>query len=1033
MQSRFRVGLLAFSSLASSIAPTGALLSGVGVNSLAVAGLTLALLPSGAAHAAPDTAADIALPSGPMKAALFALAKQTGVQIVFTPEMVAGRTVAALNGRLSAREALARLIAGSDLEMRQAGAKVLVLRSKAAVMRTATPTDSDALGQATRVDSAALPADPPEDAVQLSEIVVGTHIRGVKDSASPVIVLARDDLDQAGRASVADALSALPQAFVGRGTEGTLTTSADPTGTNASRSTGVNLRGLGTDATLVLVNGRRLAGTGLRGDFADTSSIPMAAVDRIEVLLDGASALYGSDAVGGVVNIVLRKRFDGAETRVLAGGATQGGATQWSIGQTVGKAWDSGSAMISYEHSNRDRLRGIDRPFASNADLRARGGADHRRFYASPGNILRADATGVLNPAYAIPAGQSGVGLTPASFLAGQVNLENQLTAYDILPRQRRDSVYVALAQDVTPAIDLSADLRASRRHFTNRSSASSATITVNRTNPYFVSPTGAASERIAYSFLRELGGQLADGVADTIGLSLGGEVRLPKGWRLEAYGAYGMEGMRSLTNNLVNTTYLAEATGSTANSPLTTFNPAVDGYFNPFIGAGANAKNILAFVGSGYISRKTRGETSSTNLKIDGTLFSLPAGPVGVAIGGQVRNEGLKTSAVGFTSGFTPIQGVRRAVERTVNAAFAEVRVPLFGGAFTRPGFTRLELSAAVRRDDYGHGLASTDPKLGAIWSPVQGLTFKGSYGESFRAPALVELSDPQVIAPTTIVAARNQTIVMVLTGGNTALKPETATSKALTVDLAPPAFEGFKASLTWFDTRYTNRIGQPGSDYINIVLTQPEFAAFVTRVTPATNAADRAKVQALIDDPRSVAQGVFPVESYGAIIDARYVNTGQLRVRGFDLQAQYRMKVAGEPVALSADLSWLTNFDRKITPTARAIGRAGYATEPADFRGRYAAAWTRGPVTTTASVTHVGDFKTDAGPRVKSWTTADLNVRYAFKRGRLAGTRLALNVQNLFDKDPPFYETSGGLGFDATAASALGRVVTLQLTKTW
>ena len=124
---------------------------------------------------------------------------------------------------------------------------------------------------------------------------------------------------------------------------------------------------------------------------------------------------------------------------------------------------------------------------------------------------------------------------------------------------------------------------------------------------------------------------------------------------------------------------------------------------------------------------------------------------------------------------------------------------------------------------------------------------------------------------------------------------------------------------------------------------------------------------------------------------------------------------------------------FDRKITPTSRSIARAGMAGEPADFRARYAAAWTHGALTTTASLTHVGDFQTDAGKRVRPWTAADLNIRYAFKTGRLQGAAVALNVQNLLDKDPPFYESSNGIGFDATAASAIGRMITVQLTKTW
>lgn len=1022
----FRRRLLRFGSLAIAAGLPGPMSAG------SVGAIALLAAPAATAQPQPGEAVEVQLPPGPLNASLFALAQQTGVQIVFTSELVQGRRAPAVSGRLTADQALARLIAGSDLEAQKAGPKVLVLKARGGVFPVAASRPAEPLA-ATGGDDQTLTQPPPEDPTLLSEIVVGTHIRGVKDTASPVIVLSRDDLDQAGRASVADALSALPQAYTGRGNEGTFTNGADTSATNSSRGTGVNLRGLGTNATLVLVNGRRLAGTGLRGDFADLSSIPMSAVDRIEVLLDGASALYGSDAVGGVVNIVLKSKFDGAETRILAGGATRGGASQWSIGQTIGKTWDSGHLVVSYEHANRDRLRGVDRDFASNADLRPWGGTDHRRFYGMPGNILRPDAAGVLNPAYAIPAGQNGTGLKPTSFLVGQVNLENQLTVYDILPRQRRDSLYAAFTQDLGAKIEASGEVRAAQRHFTHRSSASATVITVNATNPYFVSPTGAASERVAYSFLNELGGQRVDGVNNTLGVSLGGLVRLPKDWRLDAYAAYGLEEMVSDTTNLVNSTYLAEAVGSSPNSPLTAFNPAVDGYFNPFIGTGKNPKSILDFVSQGYLHRKTRSETSSVNLKLDGNLWTVPAGAVGLAVGAQVRREGLKLGGVGQLSGFVPTPNTRRDVERSINAVFAELRVPIFGGGLTRPGLRRLELSAAVRREDYGHGVDSTDPKLGLIWSPAQGLTLKGSYGRSFRAPALLELNDPQQIAPTTILDGTRQTVVLYMLGGNKDLKPETATSKALTLELAPPSLDAFKASLTWFDTRFTNRIGTPGSDYITQVLVNPEFAPFVTRVAPATSAADRAKVQALIDDPRSLAQGVFPVEAYGAIIDARYVNTGSLRVQGLDLQASYRMRLFDDPLVLSSELSWLTHYDRKITPASTAIARAGFVTEPADFRARYAATWTHGGFTTTAAITHVGDFSADIGPRVKAWTTADLNVRYGFKAGRLAGSSVSVNVQNLFDQDPPFYDSAFGAGYDATAASPLGRVITVSLTKTW
>lgn len=1035
MRACFRRRLLRFGSLAIVAGLSGptatSALAGPMLASAALAGLLLAQPTAALAAPGADEASDVQLPPGPLNASLFALAQQTGVQIVFTSELVQGRRAPAVSGRLTADQALARLIAGSDLEAQKAGPNVLVLKARGGFFQTAASRPAETLASGGG-DAALLAQAPPEDPTLLSEIVVGSHIRGVKDGATPVVVLSRDALDQAGQATVAEALAALPQAFNGTASEDTSSTGSDPSGTNTSRSTGVNLRGLGADATLVLVNGRRLAGTGLKGDFADVSSIPTAAIERVEVLLGGASALYGSDAVGGVVNIVLRKRFDGAETRLLAGGATQGGASIWSLGQTIGKRWDTGSLLVSYEHSARDRLKASDRVFTANADLRPLGGTDHRRTFASPGNIMRANATGAQVPTYAIPAGQNGVGLTPASFLLGQVNLENYMV-YNLLPRQLRDNLYVALNQDLGPDLVLTGDARLGRRTFTNTGQAATTTLTVNRGNPYFVSPTGAASERINYSFLRELGGQRVKGKVETLAGSLGIEAKLPRDWRLEAYGAYGADMMVSKTNNLVNTSYLSEAMGTSANNPLTTFNPATDGYFNPFIGQGANPANVLKFVGAGYQNRKTRSDTQSLNAKLDGSLAHLPAGALGLAVGVQVRREGLKANGETFLSGSTPSAIAATDADRTVKAAFAELRAPIFGEAFRRPGFERLELSAAVRREDYGHGLASTDPKLDAIWSPLDGATLKASWGTSFRAPALTETTDPQIFSPTTVSANGSSTIVMVKYGGNPGLKPETATSKTLTLELEPKAAPGLKATVTAFQTRFIDKIGTPGTENWDRILTAAEFAPFRTLIQPASNTADRALIQALLDDPRQLLPGYFPVESYGAIIDGRYVNTGQLLVRGIDGSVRYATKLLNDPLVLSADATWLIDYQRKVTPGGAAVDRAGFARDPADFKARAAASWTHGPVTTLLAVNRTGDLKVDTGSKVQAWTTVDLNLGYAPPAGRLKGMRVALNIQNLFDADPPFYDSLLGIGYDAANADPIGRRITVQLTKTW
>ena len=990
----------------------------------------------------------VAVAAGPLDQALMALAAQTRIRIFFTSQLVAGRRAPAVSGRLTAHQALDQLLAGTGLEARATRPGVLVLHA-ISVDRPAPLAIgyAPAVGDARGADPSQIPQDllptagetaplaAQEPVTLVEEIVVGSHIRGVKDGASPVIVMDRAEIDRAGYTSVAEALAALPQAFGGLGSEDASSTGVDQSGSNDSEAAGVNLRGLGVDATLVLVNGRRMAGTGSKGDFADVSSIPLAAVERIEVLLDGASALYGSDAVGGVVNIVLRSHFDGAETRAMFAGAA-GGYQRRQFAQALGKTWSGGHALAVYEYQDHSALPGAKRDFAGNADLRPLGGDDRRQFYSQPSNILGLNAarTGYV-PRYAIPGGQDGTALTPSDLQAGAVNLENQRAGYDLLPRQRRNSVYAVLAQDLGPRLTLSADARYSQRKFRSVGSSATATLTVTDDNPYFVSPTGGASDLIAYSFANELGGAITRGKVESLAFSLGGSASLPAGWRLEAYGAYAQELGDTRLTNVINDVRLDEALGNEPDDPATAFSTAANGFFNPFIGRGANPRAILDFVGGGYEHRKNRGATRSVNIKADGVLFDLPGGPVRAAIGGQLRREGLKTGGEAMVSGEVAIPITRRDVSREVRSAFGELNIPLFGPANARPGLRRLELSLAGRYEDYAAIGSTTDPKVGLVWGPIDDLVVKASYGTSFRAPSLPELNDPYRIAPSFLPSAGGRVLSLILIGGNPNLRPETATSWTTGLELTPSRWPGLKVNATLFETRFKDRIGQPALDSLLTVLTAPELTPFRTLVNPASNSADRAKVVALLADPGALYPTLFSPEAYGAIAEARYVNTGRLTVRGLDLVARYDRSIGQDDLDLQANLSWVMDYSRKVTPLSDAVALAGTAGYPADLRARVSATWTHGIAATTLAVNHVGDSGDDSGRRIHAWTTADLQVqlRAKAKTGPLRDLAVSLTVANLFDSNPPFYNSPLGVGYDPANADPLGRVVSLQLTKAW
>ena len=198
--------------------------------------------------------------------------------------------------------------------------------------------------------------------------VTGTHIRGTNDSAFPIWIYNRDVIEASGAGTLQQFIQMLPQNFNGGASESTVQSVAGGgNAANTVQGTGVNLRGLGNAATLVLVNGHRLAPGNVSGNFVDLSLIPLYAVERVEVVTDGASAIYGSDAVGGVVNIILGRNLDGAETRVRYGRVTSGSTSETEVGQTLGHGWDTGSAQLIYDYWDRTPLDASSRDYTQSA------------------------------------------------------------------------------------------------------------------------------------------------------------------------------------------------------------------------------------------------------------------------------------------------------------------------------------------------------------------------------------------------------------------------------------------------------------------------------------------------------------------------------------------------------------------------------------------------------------------------------------------------------------------------------------------
>lgn len=962
-----------------------------------------ACLCAASAPACAEEARVFNIPAGSLRDALNLFAAQSNQQILFSGDLVAGQRSAGLSGAHVPSVALNRLLAGTDLMWRETRPGVIFLGAYDAEV---------------------------DEVTRLEEVIVtGSLLRSSGPLSSPVVVMDRDALDRRGFGTVAEALTDLPQNYAGTATPVVQLAGSDRAGSNSVYATGVNLRGLGATSTLVLVNGRRLAGTGLRGDFGDVSALPSGAVERVDVLLDGASALYGADAVAGVVNVIMRRTFDGQETR-LRGAAARGGAEGFLVSHLAGRTWSSGAAYLSYEYQTTNGLSAYDRAYTADGDLRRFGGTDRRNFYGTPGNILAFNAaTSSYGSQYAIRPTAGGTAQGRGDFVAGAANLQSSTLGADLVPSIERHSVYGRIAQSVGDRFDLSADVRYNRRAHDIAGAASAGIFTVTRANPWFVSPTGSASHAIGYAFLAELGPTRAKGSSESLGVTLGARYALTPEWSLDGYVALARERGEAGVFNRVHSRFANEALGVTPDDPATPFSAAADGYLNLFGDGQANSRAVLDFIGQGYSIARDESRATSANLLAEGPLLTLPGGELRLAFGLQHRQELFDTQTVSFASTAVPIHNRKPQRERSISAVFAEVRAPLIGPAQARPGLRRLEISLAGRFEAYDDFGDTANPKLGLVWSPGEDLNLRASWGTSFRAASLPQTHDSEAASGAFLNRADgSRALALLRIGGNPDLKPETAETVTVGFDYAPRG--GPRLSASYFDTRFTDRIARPVSDNSAFALIDPSLAPFVRLVDPANKAADLALVESYSSLPGFPS--LYPATAYAAIVDVRWVNTGAVKVRGFDLSGRYPFAIGGHDFTLEASASYVLDFETRATPTAPArqvVGLVGY---PVDLRARTGVTWSHGDLGGGVHWNHVADYRDLSGRGISAWNTVDAQASWR-PSSRFEGLRLALTVQNLFDEDPPFYDSPTGYGFDPGQGGLLGRVVALQLIQRW
>lgn len=950
----------------------------------------------------------------PLSSALSEFARQAQVNALYFSDDLRRLSSPQLRGSHTRQQALDLLLARSGYNGRISGGNLVLAQEQS----SRPQRESAARGAETTRASNAAVSDGEEEIV-----VTGTRLRG--ESPSPVTTISREEIVESGAATVTQLLRTLPQNFGGGPNE---TTRAGEGANNLLEGSSINLRGLGADSTLVLINGRRISTTGTaNGLFVDVSTIPVSAIERVEVLSDGASAIYGSDAVGGVVNFILREDFNGAESSARYGAAYDGAAAESGASFSFGRASDRARFFGVFDYFHRDPLANADRDFAASSDLRPLGGSNFSLTASNPGTVV--------NPVIAaVPFGQDGTALTAGDFVIGQRNFQNTMQGQEIIGEQERRSIYLSGGFDVLPTLELFAEARASVRDFErNRAGATTNSLRVPASHPGFVALTpGSTSMTLQYSFVDDLGNVIASGDNESLSFVAGLRTDIGSTWRIELAGQWGSEEGLYRNDNIVNAPRLNEALGLT--NAIPTFNPVVDGYFNPFADGSNTPQNVLDFI-RGWAETRYTSEMQGVTLQADGELFTLPAGAVRLAIGGEYREESYGSRTVEFQSSLAPVLRQSPREQRDVTAYFVEARVPIISDAQDIFGIRSLDLSLAARHEDTSNGGEETTPKIGILWSPTDGLMFRASWGESFRSPAL---TDTVVGSQTAFVfdledplSSSGTTTTLILQGTNPDLESETAESWTAGFTFRPPALEGFSLELNAFRIDFQDRIAAPTNPFV-VLLNDALYGPIIIRDP------NDALVQTYFDAPFYEDFGDTPPASdVGAIVDARLRNLSRSLISGLDFNVGQDFRVSNFDLRASLSGSYIFEYEQAFSATGAVVDISDTANNPVDLRLRAGVNISRGQWTSAIFINYTDDYvDTNSSPdrRVDSWTTADVSLGYAFAdTSTLSGVQARLNMRNLFNVEPPFLNNPIGVGYDPENADPIGRFISLQITKSW